>query len=155
MDIEFETVGLWNCVEIADLVEQHCAFRPEVSTREDVVTIHAVSQELTDSQKAQLAAYLRSHPQGTSEERQAERAEQDRALRDQVRQVAQSAVGVAINDLSLAQTKSLIAVMLFKEGAIGDDLRIKPLNRGPKQSIPCEWIGVQMLGLHVIATLRL
>lgn len=49
------------------------------------------------------------------------------ALRTRVRTVAQSAVGVLITDLTAAQVRSLLAVLLWKGGALDKDGRIRPL----------------------------
>lgn len=49
------------------------------------------------------------------------------ALRRQILQLAQSAVGVRANDLSTAQIKALLAVVLWRHGAWTQDMRIRPL----------------------------
>lgn len=54
----------------------------------------------------------------------------DDKLRAAIVSVAQSAVGVTINDLTAAQVKALLAVLLAKNGAINPDtLAINPLNQ--------------------------
>lgn len=47
---------------------------------------------------------------------------------DNIKQTAQSAVGVAIGSLTVAQVRALLMVLLFKENAIDANGRIKKLN---------------------------
>ena len=54
------------------------------------------------------------------------------AARDAVKAIAQSAVGVAVNDLTTQQLKSMVAVLLWKAGAVDSDLTIKPLGEWTK-----------------------
>ncbi len=49
------------------------------------------------------------------------------ALRSQVLSVAQSAVGVVITNLTAAQVRSLLAVLLWKAGALTPAGAVKPL----------------------------
>jgi hypothetical protein len=49
------------------------------------------------------------------------------ALRTQVVTVAQSAVGVVITNLTAAQVRALLAVLLWKGGALDKDGKIRPL----------------------------
>jgi len=48
-------------------------------------------------------------------------------LRNQVRTLAQSAVGVALNDLTTAQRAALLAVLLHQAGGLAPDLTVRPL----------------------------
>lgn len=50
------------------------------------------------------------------------------ALRTRVRQIAQGAVGVQIDQLTALQTRALLAVVLHKAGAIDKNGAIRPLN---------------------------
>lgn len=50
------------------------------------------------------------------------------ALRQLVRTKAQSAVGVAIDDLLVGQLRALVAILLHKEGALDKDGKIRPLS---------------------------
>lgn|SRR5262245_55240876 len=49
-------------------------------------------------------------------------------LRQLVRTKAQSAVGVAIDDLMVGQLRALVAILLHKEGALDKDGKIRPLS---------------------------
>lgn len=53
-------------------------------------------------------------------------------LRTRVRTTAQSAVGVIITDLTAGQVRALLAVLLWKAGALDKDGKIRPLS---------EWAG--------------
>lgn len=48
-------------------------------------------------------------------------------LRQQVLNLAQSAVGVAINALTAAQVRALFAIVLWQEGALNKDGTVRPL----------------------------
>lgn len=48
-------------------------------------------------------------------------------LRQQVRDLAISAVGVALNDLTAGQRNALLAILLWKAGAIGPEMTVNPL----------------------------
>jgi GAF domain-containing protein len=56
----------------------------------------------------------------------AEQARQQ--LRDQIKTLAQSAVGETLDNLTQAQLKSLVAILLWKAGAVANDLTINPLS---------------------------
>jgi hypothetical protein len=49
------------------------------------------------------------------------------ALRTRVRTTAQSAVGVVITDLTAVQVRALLAVLLWKAGALDKDGKVRPL----------------------------
>lgn len=58
----------------------------------------------------------------------AQQAETDAvALKQAVQNLAQSAVGVVIDQLTAAQRNALIACLLWKAGAIDKDMKIRPL----------------------------
>ena len=61
----------------------------------------------------------------TAEEQQARQAVE--GLRSKVANLAQSAVGVRLSDLTPAQQRALVAVLLWKAGAVTADLTVKPL----------------------------
>ena len=50
-------------------------------------------------------------------------------LREAIKTLAQSAVGVALNDLTAGQRNALIAILLWKSGAVDSDLKIRPLGQ--------------------------
>jgi len=53
---------------------------------------------------------------------------------DAIKTTAQSAVGVALVDLTAAQQKALLAALLFKAGGVDlSDATVKPLNQWVKQ----------------------
>jgi hypothetical protein len=60
--------------------------------------------------------------------REAQAAQDAAALRQQVVTTAQSAVGVAFGNLTAAQVKSLLAVVLYKAGALDKAGVVLPLN---------------------------
>lgn len=49
------------------------------------------------------------------------------ALRQQIRQTAQSAVGVRVDLLTAAQVRALFAILLFREGALDRTGAVRPL----------------------------
>jgi len=57
----------------------------------------------------------------------AQAASEAQALRTQVVSVAQSAVGVVITSLTAAQVRALLAVLLWKNGALDTDGKVRPL----------------------------
>ena len=61
-----------------------------------------------------------------SEREAAEQAASDK-LKSNIVTIAQSAVGVALNDLTQGQTRALLAVMLWKAGGVAPDMTVKPL----------------------------
>ena len=82
-------------------------------------------------QYEQVAANVRrARMVETVEEQTARLAAED--LRSRVLALAQSAVGVALNDLTAAQQRALIAVLLWKAGALTPDLKVRALS---------EWLG--------------
>ena len=61
-----------------------------------------------------------------SEREVVERAACDQ-LKSNIISIAQSAVGVALNDLTQAQTRALLALMLWKASGVAPDMTVKPL----------------------------
>jgi hypothetical protein len=57
----------------------------------------------------------------------AQEAQAEAALRTRVRALAQSAVGVQIDQLSAPQVRALIAILLYKQGAIDKNGATRPL----------------------------
>jgi len=53
-------------------------------------------------------------------------------FRQRIVDIAQSAVGIALNDLTAVQIKALIAVMLYRMGGVSEDMEVKPLNEWVK-----------------------
>lgn len=51
----------------------------------------------------------------------------EQQMLENVKMVAQSAVGVGLTDLTAAQVKSLLAVLLWRAGGIAPDGTVKPL----------------------------
>lgn len=90
-----------------------------------------------DGAGAYIAVWRLEAPQPTTEElaqadRAAEQAEQTAAteaaqLRQQVLTIAQSAVGVRIDALTAAQVRALVAVLLWRGGALRPDGTVRPL----------------------------
>jgi len=76
----------------------------------------------TDPTPEQIAAAIAAREQARRQ------ADADRAaLRQLVRQKAQSAVGVAIDDLTVGQLRALLAILLHNEGALDRDGKVRPL----------------------------
>ena len=69
---------------------------------------------------------LESALQIYSEQEAAEQAASDQ-LKANIVTTARSAVGVILNDLSQAQTRALLAVILWKAGGVAPDMTVKPL----------------------------
>lgn len=59
---------------------------------------------------------------------QVQRDTEAAALRTQVRTLAQSAVGVRIDQLTAAQVRALMAILLWQAGALAPDGTVKELN---------------------------
>ncbi len=59
---------------------------------------------------------------------QAQQASDAAALRTLVRNTAQSAVGVALTSLTAAQVRALLAVLLWKNGALDKSGTVRPLD---------------------------
>ena len=53
-------------------------------------------------------------------------------LRSQILTIAQSAVGARVDQLTATQVRALFAVILRKEGALNNDLTVKPLSQWAK-----------------------
>lgn len=76
-----------------------------------------------DPTPEQIAAALAARTQ----ERQQEAAD-TQALRQALRTRLQSAVGVQVDDLLVGQLRALVAYLLWREGALDADLRVRPLS---------------------------
>ena len=48
-------------------------------------------------------------------------------LRNNIKSIAQSAAGVRLNDLTAAQSRALVAVLLWKSGGLAPDMTVRPL----------------------------
>ena len=48
-------------------------------------------------------------------------------LRSNIRTIAQSAAGIALNDLTATQSRALVAVLLWKAGGVAHDMTVKAL----------------------------
>lgn len=66
----------------------------------------------------------------TAEEQATRLAAED--LRSRVIALAQSAVGVPLADLTAAQVKALLAVLLWSHGAVDNELKVRPLSEWVK-----------------------
>lgn len=93
-----------------------------------------------------IASWNRAEPQPndaqidaaiTAAKAAAQQAETDAvALKQAVQNLAQSAVGVVIDQLTAAQRNALIACLLWKAGAIDKDMKIRPLAQWLKNGGP-------------------
>jgi hypothetical protein len=73
----------------------------------------------TPEEQATIDAVLAAHdPQGLTE------AEE---LREAIKDLAQSAVGELLVDLTAAQIKALLACLLWKAGGVEDTMQVAPL----------------------------
>lgn len=89
----------------------------------DTITVHAPD----DADEAAIAAVVAAHdPTAIAVAEDAEQAAVASNLLA-VKALAQSAVGVALADLTAGQVKALLAVLLWSHGAIGSGGRIRPL----------------------------
>ncbi len=59
---------------------------------------------------------------------QAQQAADAAALRQKILTIAQSAVGIAVDQLTATQVRALFAVVLYHEGALNKDGIVQPLN---------------------------
>jgi hypothetical protein len=83
-----------------------------------------------------ISAWHLPGPQPTPEQLQAasdavdalaaQAAQEAAALRTKVRTTAQSAVGVSIDQLTNNQVRALLAVLLWREGALDKDGKVRP-----------------------------
>lgn len=82
----------------------------------------------TEPTEAEIAAALAAREQGRQD------ALRDAlALRQALRTKLASAVGVQIDDLLVGQLRALVAYLLWREGALDKDLRVRPLSEWAKE----------------------
>lgn len=96
-------------------------------TREDgsVILPEGIESEvvtLTPEQEAFYADLATSGPEATAAEKTAAAA-----LRQQILDLAQSAVGVTLSALTTAQRNALTACLLWKAGGVTNDMKVKAL----------------------------
>jgi len=77
--------GFWTTDEVADVVDELCGFRPEVSTSDDVVIIHPRPRELTEDEVKVLEKYFKGKQQKTGKERDDEEEVAEESKRAQLR----------------------------------------------------------------------
>ena len=98
------------------------AFFRGLSTRPGIVIAY-LDDRATPTDQAQIEAAVRSF-----DATQLTPAQQQRVQNlANIRATAQSAVGVALIDLTAAQVRSLLACLLYKNHAVSDDGKIRPL----------------------------
>lgn len=111
--------------DLAAAIEQLAPGSGASLTRDDgVVTLtyaHPPETEPTDQQISDALAEIPA--------RQAAQQQAAAALRQQVRTLAQSAVGVRVDALSGAQVRALLVILLHKEGALNDDGTVRALGQ--------------------------
>lgn len=79
-----------------------------------------------DQYQAQIEAVVATHvPQAEYFQSEIDAA----ALREAIKATAQSAVGETLDNLTQAQLKALVAILLWKAGAVANDLTILPLGQ--------------------------
>lgn len=77
-------------------------------------------EQLLAAFPAAVAAIVAAHdPAGESA---------NQARRGRIRQLAEGAVGTAVAELTLAEVHALLAVLLWRAGALDDSLRVRPLD---------------------------
>lgn len=91
-------------------------------THDNVPYISAWPEDVPMPTQAEIDAMLLTLEQ----ERQAAQTEAQQ-LRQRVVNLAQSAVGIAVNDLTAPQVRALLALLLRKEGALDKTGTIRPL----------------------------
>jgi len=109
-------------VEGLDETLRAFAFFRGLSTRPGFVIVH-LDDTATPTEQAQIESAVRSFDAAQLTARQQQRV-QNLA---NIRAVAQSAVGVALVDLTAAQVRSLLACLLYKNHAVSDDGKIRTL----------------------------
>jgi hypothetical protein len=93
-----------------------------LSTKPGVVTAH-LDDQATPIEQAQIESAIRNFDAAQLTPTQQQRAQNIAAIRT----TAQSSVGVALVDLTAAQVRSLLACLLYKNRAVTDDGKIRPL----------------------------
>ncbi len=112
----------WTEAEIITEVEKRTGKTPVVTVDGLDITLE-FGEVLPTHEEVDITAYFSGdHDLPTVEEHVA-----NAELRDTVKTIAQSAVGVALNDLTTQQLKVLVGVLLWQAGAIDPELEIKPL----------------------------
>ena len=112
----------WTESEIIAEVERRTGKTPVVTVDGLDITLE-FSEALPENETTDLATYFGSeHDMPTVDERTAASA-----LRESVKTIAQSTVGVTLNDLTVLQIKSLVAVLLWQAGGISSDMKVNPL----------------------------
>ena len=112
----------WTEAEIIAEVEKRTGKTPVVTVNGLDVTLE-FTEVLLENEATDITAYFGSeHDMPTVDERTAASA-----LRESVKTIAQSTVGVTLNDLTVLQIKSLVAVLLWQAGGISSDMTINPL----------------------------
>ena len=102
------------------LGEQLSAINVEVSTGSAGVRLHLADAGDEAAARAIVAAH------------DAAQQSAGQQLLSSIKATAQSAEGVALNDLTQAQIKALVAVLLWRVGAVANDATVRALN---------EWAG--------------
>lgn len=91
---------------------------PVVTVRETGEPVVEFARELSEAEHALYTQMLAAHD-----------PDEMNKLKAQILALAQSAVGVKLDALTAAQRNALVAMLLFKGGAISKDLTIKPLSQ--------------------------
>lgn len=106
---------------IADLVEADGVAREAIA---DDRTVHMLYRDGTIVRSVLLADWPAAQIELAAHDQ--ERADAA-ALRQRVRTLAQSAVGVAIDQLTAGQVRALFAILLYREGALDKNGIVRPL----------------------------
>lgn len=100
----------------------------------DAVIVHFLADAPDLADEAAAARIVDAHDPAAltaAQQAAADRAAAvgDAGLRQAILTTAQSAVGVKLTDLTLAQVKALVAVLLWRRGAITPDGTVAPLGQ--------------------------
>ena len=112
----------WTEAEIIAEVERRTGKTPVVILDGLDITLEFGESLLENENRDVTAFFSADHDMPTVDERTAASA-----LRESVKTIAQSTVGVTLNDLTVLQIKSLVAVLLWQAGGISSDMTINPL----------------------------
>lgn len=95
-----------------------------------VINTTTGAQTLVDLTPEEIAA--RDAERATAEAEDTQKTNDDNALRNVIIPLAQSAVGIRLDQLTAAQVRALFAITLWRQGALNPDGTVRPLNQWVK-----------------------
>lgn len=107
---------LWADCKAASAQFAGISTRPRVS---GIVLVFEAGTPDSEVEKVEMVVRAHDSTQKTPEQQ----------MMEAIKSVAQSTVGVALTDLSAAQVKSLLAVLLWRVGGVNPDGTVRPLGQ--------------------------